>query len=154
MSTDASSAVFVGADLRKASQSKQLIKDSIAKFGQVDILVNNAGMQHIDEVEDYPDEVWEDVISLNLSSPFYAIKECLPGMKQRKWGRIINISSVHGLVASVKKCGYVSSKFGVIGLTKTLALENAKTGVTCNAICPGFVLTPLIQRQIDILSEK
>ena len=111
-------------------------------------------MQHISNVEDFPEEIWEKVISLNLSSAFYGTKYALPQMKERGWGRIINIASVHGLVASVNKSAYVAAKHGIVGFTKAAALENAKIGVTVNAICPGFVLTPLIQKQIDIIREK
>ena len=111
-------------------------------------------MQHISTVEDFPEEIWEKVISLNLSSAFYGTKYALPQMKERGWGRIINIASVHGLVASVNKSAYVAAKHGIVGFTKAAGLENAKIGVTVNAICPGFVLTPLIQKQIDIIREK
>ena len=111
-------------------------------------------MQHIDKVEDFPEEIWEKVLAINLSSAFYTTKYALPGMKQRQWGRIINIASVHGLVASVNKSAYIASKHGVIGFTKAVALENAKIGVTANAICPGFILTPLIAKQIEIIAEK
>lgn len=116
--------------------------------------MNNAGMQHISTVEEFPEEIWEKVISLNLSSAFYGTKYALPQMKERGWGRVINIASVHGLVASVNKSAYVAAKHGIVGFTKAAALENAKIGVTVNAICPGFVLTPLIQKQIDIIREK
>ena len=111
-------------------------------------------MQHIDAVENFPEEIWEKVIALNLSSAFYGTKYALPGMKQRGWGRVINIASVHGLVASVNKSAYVAAKHGIVGFTKASALENAKTGVTINAICPGFILTPLIQKQIDIIADR
>ena len=149
-----SKAKFIFADLTKPADSRDLVKKSIAHFGKVDILVNNAGMQHIDKTEDFPDAQWERVLALNLSSNFYTIAEALPGMKQRKWGRIINIASAHGLVASPNKSAYCASKFGVVGLSKVVALENAKEGVTCNAICPGFVMTPLIEKQIQIIMEK
>ena len=129
------------------------MESSIKHFGQVDILVNNAGMQHIRTVEDFEEDMWEKVVSLNLSSNFYTIKYALPQMKKRGWGRIINISSVHGLVASVNKSAYVAAKHGLVGLTRSVALENAKAGVTCNAICPGWVMTPLIQKQIEIKAE-
>jgi 3-hydroxybutyrate dehydrogenase len=132
----------------KAADCKSLVENSIHHFGKVDILVNNAGIQHIDSIENFPPPKWDDIIALNLSSNFHTIKYALVPMKQRKWGRIINVASVHGLVASVNKCAYVSAKHGVVGLTKAVALENAQSGVTCNAICPGFVLTPLIQKQI------
>jgi 3-hydroxybutyrate dehydrogenase len=144
----------VFADLTKPADCRGLVEKSIAHFGQVDILVNNAGMQHISKVEDFPEDVWEKVISLNLSSAFYTSRYALPGMKQRNWGRIINIASVHGLVASVNKSAYVAAKHGIVGFTKAAALENAKAGVTVNAICPGFILTPLIQKQIDIIAEQ
>ena len=111
-------------------------------------------MQHISKVEDFPEEIWEKVISLNLSSAFYTSRYALPGMKERKWGRIINIASVHGLVASVNKSAYVAAKHGIVGFTKAAALENARSGVTINTICPGFILTPLIQKQIDIIAGQ
>lgn len=148
------SAKFIYADLMKPADNKSLVEKSIKHFGKVDILVNNAGIQHIDSVEKFPDENWDKIIALNLSSSFHTIKHALPGMKERKWGRIINIASVHGLVASVNKVAYVAAKHGVVGLTKVVALENAQTGVTCNAICPGFVLTPLIQKQIELKSQQ
>ncbi|MBS2035671.1 3-hydroxybutyrate dehydrogenase [bacterium] len=118
-------------------------------LGPVDILVNNAGMQHTAPVEQFPPELWEKVIALNLSAAFYTIAGLLPGMNERGWGRIINIASAHGLVASVHKAAYVAAKHGLVGLTKVVALEQAGRGVTCNAICPGWVLTPLVQKQID-----
>lgn len=138
----------------KPADNKSLVEQSIKHFGKVDILVNNAGIQHIDSVEKFPDENWDKIIALNLSSSFHTIKHAIPGMKERKWGRIINIASVHGLVGSVNKAAYVAAKHGVVGLTKVVALENAQTGVTINAICPGFVLTPLIQKQIEIKSQQ
>jgi 3-hydroxybutyrate dehydrogenase len=111
--------------------------------------VNNAGIQHVASIEDFPVERWDAIIAINLSSAFHTIRAALPKMKQANWGRIINIASVHGLVASAQKSAYVAAKHGIVGLTKTVALETAKTGVTCNAICPGWVLTPLVQKQID-----
>jgi 3-hydroxybutyrate dehydrogenase len=119
------------------------------ELGAVDILVNNAGIQHTAPVEEFPEDRWDAVIAINLSSNFHAIKAVLPQMRSRNWGRIINIASVHGLVASVQKAAYVAAKHGVLGLTKVVALETAASGVTCNAICPGWVLTPLVQKQID-----
>lgn len=154
LTTANTSAKFIFADLTKPADTRQLVEKSIAHFGAVDILVNNAGMQHIDSVENFPEEIWEKVISLNLSSAFYGTRYALPAMKQRGWGRIINIASVHGLVASVNKSAYVAAKHGIVGFTKACALENARAGVTINAICPGFVLTPLIQKQIDIIRDK
>ena len=149
-----SSAKFIFADLTKPEDTKSLVEKSISHFGQVDILVNNAGMQHIDSVENFPEPTFEKVIALNLNAAFYGSKYAPPGMQKRGWGRIINIASVHGLVASVNKAPYIASKHGVVGLTKATALENATTGVTVNAICPGFVLTPLIQKQIEIIRDK
>jgi len=116
---------------------------------QIVILVNNAGIQHTAPVDEFPEDRWDAVIAINLSSNFHAIKAVLPQMKARNWGRIVNIASVHGLVASKEKAAYVAAKHGVLGLTKVVALEMAKTGITCNAICPGWVLTPLVQKQID-----
>jgi len=117
--------------------------------GALDILVNNAGIQHVARVQDFPAEKWEAIIAINLSAAFYATKAALPQMLDRNWGRIINIASAHGLVASADKSAYVAAKHGLVGLTKVVALETARTGVTCNAICPGWVLTPLVQKQID-----
>jgi 3-hydroxybutyrate dehydrogenase len=154
LTTANTAAKFIFADLTKPADTRQLVEKSIAHFGAVDILVNNAGMQHIDSVENFPEDIWEKVISLNLSSAFYGTRYALPPMKQRGWGRIINIASVHGLVASVNKSAYVAAKHGIVGFTKACALENARAGVTINAICPGFVLTPLIQKQIDIIRDK
>lgn len=154
LSAGENKAKFIFADLTKPADCKSLIENSLKHFGNVDILVNNAGMQHIDKIEEFPDQVWEKVISLNLSSAFYTTKAALPGMKFKQWGRIINIASVHGLVASVNKSAYVAAKHGIIGFTKASALENAKHGITANAICPGWILTPLIQKQIDIIANK
>ena len=113
------------------------------------MLVNNAGIQHVANIEDFPVEKWDAVIAINLSSSFHAIRAAVPGMKKRKWGRIINIASAHGLVASAQKVAYVAAKHGLVGMTKVVAIEAANDGVTCNAICPGWVLTPLVQKQID-----
>jgi 3-hydroxybutyrate dehydrogenase len=120
----------------------------------VDILVNNAGIQHTAVVEEFPEDRWDAILAINLSSNFHAIKAALPYMKEKNWGRIINIASAHGLVASTTKAAYVAAKHGVVGLTKVVALETARTGVTCNAICPGWVLTPLVQQQIDALAKR
>ena len=140
---------FNGADLSKPQQVRDLVAAATRELGSVDILVNNAGIQHTALVEDFPDERWDAIIAINLSACFHSIKAVLPQMKRRNWGRIINTASVHGLVASVQKSAYIAAKHGVLGLTKTVALETARTGITCNAICPGWVLTPLVQKQID-----
>lgn len=142
-------AVHHPADLSEVIQIEALFNLAEREFGGVDILVNNAGIQHVAPVEHFAVEKWNDIIAINLSSVFHTSRLALPGMRARNWGRIINIASVHGLVASKDKSAYVAAKHGVIGLSKTLALETARTGVTCNAICPGWVLTPLVQQQID-----
>jgi 3-hydroxybutyrate dehydrogenase len=131
-----------------------MVQACIAEFGAVDILVNNAGIQHVANVEDFPPERWDAVIAINLSSAFHAMRHALPGMKARNWGRVINIASAHGLVASAGKSAYVAAKHGIVGLTKAAALECATTGVTVNAICPGWVLTPLVQKQVDARAER
>jgi 3-hydroxybutyrate dehydrogenase len=118
-------------------------------MGHVDILVNNAGIQHTAPIENFPIDRWDAIIAINLSSNFYAIRAVIPQMRERNWGRIINIASAHGLVASINKAAYVAAKHGVVGLTKVVALETARTGITCNAICPGWVLTPLVEKQIQ-----
>lgn len=140
---------YHGADMSKPAQIEEMMKFAAAQFGRVDILVNNAGIQHVARVEDFPPERWDAIIAINLSSAFHATRLALPAMKAANWGRIINVASVHGLVASAEKSAYVAAKHGVVGLTKVTALENATTGVTCNAICPGWVLTPLVQKQVD-----
>lgn len=136
------------ADLSDIAQLEELFAFA-ERFGVVDILVNNAGIQHVAQVEQFPVESWDKIIALNLSAVFHGTRLVLPGMRERNWGRIINIASVHGLVGSVGKSAYVAAKHGVIGLTKVVGLETAASNVTCNAICPGFVLTPLVQKQID-----
>lgn len=133
---------------------KNLVNQTVAKFGRIDVVVNNAGIQHIDECKNFPEHKWEEVIALNLSSAFYVTKYALPSMLEGGWGRIVNISSVHGLVASVNKSAYVAAKHGIVGFTKAVALEYAKKGITCNAVCPGWVFTPLIEKQIKIISER
>ncbi|MBP2228399.1 3-hydroxybutyrate dehydrogenase [Azospirillum agricola] len=141
-----------GADLSKPDEIAALVAHAEAEFGRVDVLVNNAGIQHVAPVEEFPVERWDAVIAINLSAVFHGIHHALPGMRQRGWGRIVNIASVHGMVGSVNKTAYVAAKHGVVGLTKVVALETAGSGVTCNAICPGWVLTPLVQKQIDALA--
>jgi 3-hydroxybutyrate dehydrogenase len=140
---------YSGADMSKPAQIRELIAAAQQQLGSVDILVNNAGIQHVAPIERFPDEKWDAIIAINLSAAFHATKAALPGMKQRRWGRIINIASTHGLVASAEKAAYVAAKHGIIGLTKVTALETANDGITCNAICPGWVLTPLVQQQVE-----
>lgn len=147
-------AKFIYADLTKAVDCKNLVDQTLIHFGRIDVVVNNAGIQHIDECKNFPEHKWEEVIALNLSSAFYVTKYSLPSMLKNGWGRIINISSVHGLVASVNKSAYVAAKHGIVGFTKAVALEYAKHGITSNAVCPGWVFTPLIERQIKIISER
>ena len=140
---------YHGADMSKASEIEAMMKFATDTFGRVDILVNNAGIQHVAKIEDFPVERWDAIIAINLTSAFHATRLALPAMKAANWGRIINVASVHGLVGSAEKSAYVAAKHGVVGLTKVTALETATTGVTCNAICPGWVLTTLVQKQVD-----
>jgi len=140
---------YHGADMSKPAEIEDMMKYAAAQFGRVDVLVNNAGIQHVAKVEEFPPERWDAVIAINLSSAFHATRLALPAMKAANWGRIINVASVHGLVASTEKVAYVAAKHGIVGMTKVVALETATTGVTCNAICPGWVLTPLVQKQVD-----
>ena len=142
-------AIYSPADMSKPAEIAEMIATAEKTFGSLDVLVNNAGIQLVANIEDFPAEKWDAVIAINLSSAFHGIRAAMPGMKKRKWGRIINIASAHGLVASAQKVAYVAAKHGIVGLTKVVALEAANNGVTCNAICPGWVLTPLIQKQID-----
>lgn len=140
--------IFAGADLSKGAEADQWVKDVQAGLGGLDILVNNAGIQHVCAIEDFPPEKWDAIIAINLSSSFHTIRAAVPAMKAANWGRIINIASAHGLVASPFKSAYVAAKHGIVGLTKTVALELAETHVTANSICPGFVNTPLVKGQI------
>ena len=137
------------ADLRDVLQIEAMMRYAESQFGGVDILVNNAGIQHVAPVDAFPVEKWNDIIAINLSSVFHTSRLALPAMREKNWGRIINIASVHGLVASKEKSAYVAAKHGVVGFSKSLALETARTGITANTICPGWVLTPLVQQQID-----
>ena len=140
---------YHGADMSKAAEIEAMMTYAATEFGGVDILVNNAGIQHVAPVESFPPEKWDAIIAINLSAAFHAIRLAIPGMRGKNWGRVINIASAHGLVASAQKVAYVAAKHGIVGMTKVVALETATTGITVNAICPGWVLTPLVQKQID-----
>ena len=140
---------YHGADMSRPAEIEDMLKYAASQFGRVDILVNNAGIQHVASVQDFPVEKWDAIIAINLTSAFHTTRLALPGMLANDWGRIINVASVHGLVGSAQKSAYVAAKHGIVGLTKVTALETAPTGVTCNAICPGWVLTPLVQKQVD-----
>ncbi len=142
-------AEYHGADMSKPGEIEDMMKFAASAFGQVDILVNNAGIQHVAKVEDFPPERWDAIIAINLTSAFHTTRLAVPAMREANWGRIINVASAHGLVASAQKSAYVAAKHGIVGLTKSVALETATTGITCNAICPGWVLTALVQKQID-----
>lgn len=139
---------FHGANMTKPEEIPELFAAAERDFGSVDIIVNNAGIQYVAPIDEFPPEKWDAIIAINLSSAFHLTRVALPGMKQRGWGRIINIASAHGLVASPYKSAYVAAKHGIVGMTKTVALEVAEEGITCNAICPGYVLTSLVERQI------
>lgn len=141
--------IYHDADMSKPDEIEAMMEFAAREFGTVDILVNNAGIQYVANVEDFPVEKWDAIIAINLSSAFHTTRLALPAMKAKNWGRIINIASAHGLVASPQKSAYVAAKHGIVGFTKAVALETATTGVTCNAICPGWVLTPLVQKQIE-----
>jgi len=145
---------YHGADMSKPSEIEDMMSFAKKRFGGVDILVNNAGIQHVSNVEDFPVDRWDAIIAINLSSAFHTTRLAVPDMKKKNWGRIINIASVHGLVASSQKSAYVAAKHGIVGFTKSTALEMAQTGITVNAICPGWVLTPLVQKQIDARAER
>jgi 3-hydroxybutyrate dehydrogenase len=143
------SAAYSPADMSKPKQIRELVGETARRFGSVDILVNNAGIQHVAKIVEFPEERWDAVIAINMSAAFHSIKAALPHMLAKGWGRIVNIASAHGLVASGEKAAYVTAKHALVGLTKVVAIETANNGVTCNAICPGWVLTPLVQRQIE-----
>lgn len=145
---------YHGADMSRASEIEDMMRYASAEFGRVDILVNNAGIQHVASVQDFPPEKWDAIIAINLTSAFHTTRLALPAMLAAGWGRIINVASVHGLVASAHKSAYVAAKHGIVGLTKVTALENATTGVTCNAICPGWVRTPLVEKQIEARAQQ
>ena len=142
-------ALYLPADMGKPAEIRGLVAEAARRLDSVDILINNAGIQHVAPIVDFPEERWDAVIGVNLSAAFHASKAALPLMIARRWGRIINIASAHGLVASADKAAYVSAKHGLVGLTKVAAIENANHGITCNAICPGWVLTPLVEQQIE-----
>jgi len=145
---------YHGADMSKPAEIEAMVRACEQEFGALDILVNNAGIQHVAKVEDFPPERWDAIIAINLSSAFHTTRLAMPGMKQRNWGRILNVASTHGLVASAEKSAYVASKHGIVGFTKSIALETATTGITVNAICPGWVLTPLVQKQVDARASQ
>ena len=142
------------ADMSKAVEIEALMQSAAQGFGMLDIVVNNAGIQYVANIEDFPPEKWDAILAINLTSAFHTTRLALPAMKAKNWGRIINIASAHGLVASAQKSAYVAAKHGLVGLTKVTALETAQTGVTCNAICPGWVLTPLVQQQVNARAER
>jgi 3-hydroxybutyrate dehydrogenase len=140
---------FSGADMSNVASIEDMIESTLDTFGRLDIVVNNAGIQHVAALPEFPVDKWDAIIAINLSSAFHTTRLGLPAMRQNKWGRIINIASAHGLVGSPFKSAYVAAKHGVLGLTKVTALESAEDGITCNAICPGYVYTPLVEAQID-----
>jgi 3-hydroxybutyrate dehydrogenase len=141
--------VYSPADMSKPKAIAQMIRQAAETFGSVDIMVNNAGIQHVAPLEEFPEEKWDAILAINLSSAFHATKLVLPLMREKGWGRVINVASAHALVGSPYKAAYVAAKHGVLGLTKVTALETAEDGITCNAICPGYVRTPLVEKQID-----
>jgi 3-hydroxybutyrate dehydrogenase len=145
---------YHGADMSKPAEIADMMAFAASKFGRVDILVNNAGIQHVAAIEDFDPARWDAVIAINLSSAFHTTRLAIPAMRQSNWGRIINIASTHGLVASPFKSAYVAAKHGIVGFTKVTALETATTGITCNAICPGWVLTPLVAKQIEAKAKE
>lgn len=147
-------AVLIRADMAKPDECRDLITETVRRLGSADILVNNAGIQHVAAVEEFPIEQWDTILAINLSSAFHTTAAAVPAMRENGWGRIVNISSAHGLTASPYKSAYVSAKHGMMGLTKVVALETAEEDITCNAVCPGYVLTPLVEKQIPNTMEK
>jgi 3-hydroxybutyrate dehydrogenase len=139
---------YDSADVSRADAVAHMVEATIGAFGRLDILVNNAGIQHVAPIETFPLEKWDSILSIDLSAAFHATRAALPGMRDRGWGRIVNVASAHGLVASAFKAAYVAAKHGVVGLTKVTALETAEAGITCNAVCPGYVWTPLVEKQV------
>lgn len=146
--------LYNDADLSQPTGCISLITDAEKRLGAVDVLVNNAGIQYISSMEAFPAAQWDSIIAINLSAAFHTIQTALPGMRQRQWGRIVNVASVHGLVASAQKSAYVAAKHGLIGLTKVVALETAESGITCNAICPGWVFTPMVEKQVEMRAKR
>lgn len=146
--------IYDGADLSKGAAVRELVENAVRQLGRIDILVNNAGIQHVSQIEAFPVDKWDDMIAVNLSASFHTIRTALPAMRARNWGRIVNMASISGLRGRAGKTGYNATKHGLIGLTKSVALETAQTAITCNAICPGWVHTPLVQKQIDALAER
>lgn len=144
----AGTVIYDGADMTRPDEIQELVTGAVGRFGAVDILVNNAGVQLVSPIEDFPRDGWDMIIDVNMNSAFHTARAAVPGMKAKGWGRIINIASAHGLVASPFKSAYVTAKHGIVGMTKTIVLELAEAGITCNAVCPGYVLTPLVERQI------
>ena len=140
--------MYSNANMLQPTELRKMVEDAVIKFGKIDVLINNAGIQYVSPIEDFPEEKWDAIISINLTSAFHLTKAVWKGMKERKFGRIINIASAHGLVASEFKSAYIASKHGIVGFTKTIALEGAAFGITANAICPGYVKTPLVEKQI------
>jgi 3-hydroxybutyrate dehydrogenase len=147
-------AIYSPADMTRPAEISEMIATAEKTFGSLDVLVNNAGIQYVADIEDFPIDKWDAIIAINLSSSFHTIRAAISGMKKRKWGRIINIASAHGLVASEQTVAYVAAKHGLVGLTKVVAIEAANDGVTCNAICPGWVLTPLVEKQIEARAKE
>lgn len=146
--------LYHAADMRNPKEINDMVSVVKSHWQNIDILVNNAGIQHVSPIESFPIDKWDDILAINLSSSFHTTRSVLPGMRETNWGRIINLASVHGLVGSADKSAYVAAKHGLIGLTKVTALETATTGITCNAICPGWVLTPLVQKQVDAKAQS
>ena len=145
---------YHGADMSKSAEIEDMMRYAEKDFGGVDILVNNAGIQFVAKIEEFPVDKWDAIIAINLTSAFHTTRLALPSMKAKNWGRVINVASTHGLVASAEKSAYVAAKHGIVGFTKVTALETAQTGVTANAICPGWVLTPLVQKQVEARAQK
>ena len=145
---------YSAADISKPAEIAAMVAETQKSLGSLDILVNNAGIQFVADIEEFPEDRWNSIIAINLSGVFFGMKAAIPGMKAKGWGRIINIASAHGLVASPQKVAYVAAKHGIVGMTKVVALEYANDGITCNAICPGWVLTPLVQKQIEDRAQK